>query len=60
MAKKKISILEKVAKLEAMKFSSQLHMLVDFENIFFGEPFGLEICYTCYLHKDDVLKKNSC
>jgi len=48
MAKKQISILEKVAKLKAMKFSSQLHMLVDFEYLSFDESFGLEIWYMCY------------
>jgi len=45
---KKKAMLGRLLKLLAVIFLSQLHMLVDFEYIFFGEYFGFEIWETCY------------
>jgi len=46
--KKKISILEKVAKLVAVKVHNYMYILVDFEYLFLGESFGLEIWHLCF------------
>jgi len=40
-------------------FSSQQHMLVDFEYLFSNEYFGLEIWHTCYQHRDGLMPKIS-
>jgi len=54
-----LSILGRVSMWAAVNFFSQSHILVDFEYLFLYESFGLEICHTCYEHRNDVMPKNS-
>jgi len=54
--KKKFSILAKGGKVGNSE-SSQLHMLVDFEYLFWGESFSFEILHTCYQIRNDLAKK---
>jgi len=48
MEKKKKRNPWEATKVGNSEIFSELHMLVNFEYLSFGESFGLEIWYTCY------------
>jgi len=58
--KNNFSYFGKVSKLAAVKFFSQLHMLVDFKYPFLCESLGLEIFHTCNQYMDGLMPKTSC
>jgi len=55
------TLTHKMTLYQGLKTSfSQLHILVDFEYIFLGEFFDLEIWNTCFQHRDDFMERISC